>query len=206
MKVTIDGSTYFLQTTGANELMNASDLGTTLVVRGVALEHDTVASTRSVIDVDLLKGLRKSFPPGTPFVKLFRVGNRLCIRSVETGDVGWIPASRSFSFTKYGNVLVSPSTTHAHVLDIVTQKIAESNTIWRAIYQELNRESGRGLPPPSWTATEMPNSIVCDLLHPPGQGGARGSNRYLAIDLENRLLGSQCRVISTNDRIIIQYP
>jgi hypothetical protein len=204
VKISVQGTTLYIQTDGHGAFSSSGPAGRVVRVRNAEALGDSVVSRSGNTRIDLLEGERRVFRAGTPFERICKAEGRILVRTVGTGETGWLDPSTSL--VRYADAPPVHGGATSEVLGIVERRLDECNAVWLSLYSRFAGMSGRRPAVPHWTIRQLPNAIVCELANPPAGGQAGGSTRYLAVDLENRLMPSRCTVAAAPTRITVALP
>jgi hypothetical protein len=210
MRVEIDGALFFLLRDRGGRLSAGDQAGSISTLAGNLLTRDTVHVLESGVlmlsspvwtrDMTLRRGER--------LIRLFASEGRTYVRCP-----GRIPA--------YGWVSLSPATEkkewsleHAEVAveslipdrlrDSVRTALERTNRVLLNLYRFFNQQGGENRAIPLWQLEESGVSLLCRLTGASTERDFPRSTRYLMMDIQNYLLGTDFAAFELSDGIEIR--
>jgi hypothetical protein len=201
IKVRHGGQQYYVLTDDRGGLPPAAGAR---VLRDVSWLDDTVRLTSSVI-IERPTGGRASIGRGALVERFFEFGGRGYLRPLSDpsllGWARWVALKSSLPVTTEET---PPPMADSAIVAVVHRKIDESNRVLEQLYRLFDTRTRRTLATPRWQVSPRRGMLVCELVNAPPSSAQ--SERYLAKDIENALLGTGARVDLIARRITVYLP
>jgi hypothetical protein len=211
MKVELDGSVFFLIKNDADSFMGAENIGFNRLYKNTVTLQDTVEVTSKAGAVLFSpdKAQRFTMQKDEKLIRYFQDGSLTYVRLLfKASQYGWARLGsnvRVIHAQEKERWITGKTTLQDKTLGRIESKFMEVNTLFANIFMYFNKQSTEKKTVPQWRSVESEKSVAY-ILEPQSYGSSfPETDRYIARELDNILIGTAYSMSYTPGKIEIQH-
>jgi hypothetical protein len=210
MKVELDGGIFFLIKNDADSFMGAENIGFYHLYKNVISFQDTieVTSATGAVLFSPDKTQRFAVPKDEKLIRYFQDGSQTYVRLLfKSSQYGWARLGSSVHVIhaqEKDRRITANTALQDKTRGRVEAKFKEVNALFENIFMYFNKQSAEKKNVPQWRSVESERSVVY-ILEPQSYGlSFPETDRYIARELDNILIGTAYTMSYAPGRIEIQ--
>lgn len=209
MKVEVEGEMFYLRKDNDGKLSSSGPLGFEKIFRNTTVLLDSVeVLTNHIVRLVPVNSPSWMLHAGVTLFRVFRYGdNTYCKLPGSSPVYGWIDF-RSIVEGRDWRVRAPVSSKSLPVSDAVIEqirsKIDRVNDLLARLFDHFNDETNQRRQPPRWMVETSGKTISCTLQGASDVEEFQQSSAYLAMDIENLVLGTNLEVTKAPGSIKIR--
>lgn len=209
MKVEVEGETFYLRKDNDGKLSSTGPLGFEKIFRNTTILLDSVEIlTNHIVRLVPVNSPSRMLHAGVTLFRIFRHGDyTYCKMPGSSPAYGWVDF-RSTVEGRDWRVRVPVSSKSLPVSDAVIQQIHSRidcvNDLLARLFDHFNSETHQQKQTPRWVVETSGKAISCTLQGASEVEEFQQSSAYLAMDIENVLLGTNLEVTKAPGSIKIR--
>ena len=206
--VDLEGNTYYLLRDAGDRLAGESRAGRIQWYTDATPLGDTVTILRPA---DLEVPWSRAPHPvqaGEHLIRVFRLGTKTYVAHRDAAaPYGWLSLEerdRGRSWSPPVVIPQAPPVVTGPMTQEIQSRVAEANRVLSGLFTYFNTSLHAKRQPPRWTVQASGDSLLCALEGTTSPETFSESTKALVREIENVLLGSRLRVVTSPGRILIQ--